>query len=234
MLLALGLYIYDSLLLLRPDELALVRIRSGWRPRFGAHAWKLRGHEPFLPHPLTPWRAVFRVKWSFERGFDSAESGVLPEFDACGRAPRVGVVLLLLLMFAAMPIALFAPATAAQTVAVFAAIYVTCAVVLIGLRRDAVRCGMHRSAFWKLCIECMACPPFCINAVRRVTLAAGAGAGVSLEGVRCGLADSDEVALLRRQLLRRVREQIDLEPEASARMARLQRVAGTLQPEENE
>lgn len=231
-LLALGLYVYDSLMLLRPDQFVLVHTRRGWLPRFGAHGWKLRGREPFVPFPLAPWQAVVRVAWAFERGLEGSSRGVSPYLPAFGRAPRAGVAVLMLLMFVALPIALFRPATAIQTVSVFAAIYVTCGFVLLSLRRDAARVGLSKPAFWKLCVECMACPPFCINAIRRASLASGTA--VTLQDVQPRLAQSEDVAVLRRQLLRRVREQIDLEPETSDRMARLSQVAASLQPEENE
>src|SRR6185503_1463776 len=66
MLLALALYLFDSLLLLSSDEAALLR---GWRGRwfagFGASRWRLAGKEPYVPNPFTPHFPLFRLRWRF-------------------------------------------------------------------------------------------------------------------------------------------------------------------------
>lgn len=230
-LLALALYVYDAALLLAPDELVLVRARGGWQPRFGLHGWKLRGRELFVPNLLAPWRAQVRLRWVFEQALD----GELPRAPAprpfVRRPARYAVTALLGLVFGALPVCLLARTPASVTLTVIAALYLACIAVLAAVRADWHRLGLPRAAFWKLCGECLACPPFCINAVRRATLASGAR--VTLAEVAAETSHPAHVRELRAQLLRRVAEQIDLSPEDSPRLARLQAAAQRLAPQED-
>ena len=67
MLVALGLYIFDSSLFLANNEAALLRVQDGrWVARFGLDRWRLGGKEPYIPNPATPHCPLFKLHWRFE------------------------------------------------------------------------------------------------------------------------------------------------------------------------
>lgn len=227
MLLALALYVHDALLLLAPNELVLVQRRKGrWQAAFGVHGWKLRHREPWLPNLLAPWQGIVRLHWRFEDGLDGEPTPGGPQLPAVGLGPRAGVTVLGALIFVALPLCLFVWSFLVWTLAVVAGIYLSCVVVLFTLRRDARAQGLDRKAFGKLCVECITCPPFCINAVRKLTLQARSQ--VQLRDVVEMAASAGATNALKEQLRLRLQEQIDMEPEGSARMARLRDVTQSL------
>lgn len=226
-LLALGLYLYDALLLLEADEMVLVQRAGIWQPVFGANGWKLARREPLMPNPLSPWQPLARVRWSFEQGLaDGSALAATPALPAVALAPRIGVALLWAIVFFALPLCLFVFRHTVGTLLVIASLYAAVVFVLLGLRREAVAFGLPSGRFRMMCIECIACPPFAINAVRRVTLAAPARAELTWIAAQAGRAGRLEA--LRAQLARRVAEQIEAEPEGSARSARLAQAARSL------
>jgi hypothetical protein len=230
MLLALALYVYDAALLLESNELMLVQGRAGqWLVGFGANGWKLGGKEPFIPNLLAPWRTMVRVRWSFEEGPSGPRSDdgmLLPEV---GTAPKVAVTVLLALIFVVFPACLFVYPVTALTLSVVVLIYATCAITLAMLYLEREPLALSRPGFWKLCVECFACPPFCINAVRKAALMAPAR--VTLADIATHPARCVWTGELNRQLAIRVREQMDVETEGSDRMGRLGGVANALELE---
>ncbi len=228
-LLATGLYLYDALLLLRHDELVLVQSARGrWRPAFGANGWKIAGQEPWLPNPLAPWQALAKLRWKPEQGLAEPTTAA-PGMPRIGRVPRIGVGLLMLTMFVALPLCLFVLRHTAVTLAMIAAMYACIAAVLLGLRRDALAQGLAPGAFLLLALECVACPPFCVNAVRRVSLRVAPR--LTLADVAAQEAAAGRLDELKRQLRVRVDEQIEALPDGSARLAALQATARSLEQE---
>jgi hypothetical protein len=224
MLLALVLYIFDSTLLLGSDAWVLEARRGGrWRARFGMQGWKLAGKEPLLPNPLTPWRALRRVQWRFEEGLAPLQAQPQPEGITPPAALQFSAALLLLLIFGALPMTLFAYPLLLLKVAVAAAIYAACAFTALLMWRARRQLSLQAADCAKLALECIACPPFAINIVRKLSLRSPSlGAGPALR-----LA-SDQQAEAKRQMLARLQERIDFEAEESPRMARLQAAAATL------
>lgn len=227
MILALALYVYDAGLMLPSDEFVLVRKGHGhWKPRFGANGWKLAGREPFLPNLLTPWRPMVRVQWAFEDGLQGPRSPggvVLPSINAW---PCVAAGALLLLIFAALPICLFLYPVTVFTLSVVALIYGNCILTLALIYAQRASLGMTTAQFMKLAGECVSCPPFCVNAIRKASL--HAPATVTLSDVAASLQRDEDRESLRRQLEVRIREQIETEAEGTLRMERLLRVRDDL------
>ena len=101
--------------------------------------------------------------------------------------------------------------------------------MLLGLRRDALAQGLAPGVFRLLALECVACPPFCVNAVRRVSLRVAPH--VTLADVASQEAAAGRLDELKRQLQLRVNEQIEALPEGSARLPALQATARSLDRE---
>jgi hypothetical protein len=224
MLLALALYVYDATILLQSNEFLLVE-RAGrrWLPLFGSNLWKLAGKEPVVPAVLMPWRAVVKVRWDFEQGLSGAQNAGADLLPALGWGPKVAVTLVMLLVFVALPACLFVYPVTALTVFVGVMIYVCCAATMlaIGLQREAL--GLSRTGFWKLVAEGITCPPFCINAVRKASL--GAQTRVTAADVAARLGAGEPMEALKHAMGVRVGEQMDIEPEGSMRLRRLEQTA---------
>lgn len=228
LLLALALYVFDSALLLASNEWALEgrRPKEGqgrWQARFGLQSWKLSGREPLLPNLLMPWRPLLRVSWRFDEGL--ATTARLPEPKTASAALKFTAALLLLLIFIALPLALFVYPLLMLKIAVVAAIYASCLFNGLLLWRERAALGLSPADCAKLGIECIACPPFAINIVRKLSLRSPV-----LDAAQALRLVPEQSAFVREQMLARLREQIDFEAEGSARMARLLNVAATLEP----
>ena len=168
MLVALFLYLFDAVLLLRPDQAVVVRGRRGWRPRFGMREWTIAGKEPLLPNPLTGFQPAYLVNWNlFAPAGRSPPAHSLDEtrqFDALGRAVMVSTVCL----FVLLPLGLFTRAGSVLTI--FAALLITLnnGIALLLLLKRRALLGIDMPHFATLAAECLLCPPFSLNLVRKV------------------------------------------------------------------
>jgi len=230
LLLALALYLFDAAVLLAPDEWLVEQQRGKrWRARFGLQGWPIARKEPWLPNPLAPWRPLLRLHWRFEVGpEDGAPKGAAP-LAMPGTALRVTTGLLLVLIFVALPIALLGYPLLVLRIGVAVAIYATCVASALVLWRSRGHLGLTRGECAKLAVECVVCPPFALNLVRKLGLRQSARVGSGQ--VLAQLLGADERATAKQAMLQRLHEQMDFEPEGSARMAQLQAVAVRLEQE---
>ncbi len=168
MLVALLLYLFDATLLLRRDQALVVKAGRGWRPRFGMREWTIAGREPLLPSPLTGYRAAYLVHWNLFSDTSSAPPSHLLdeqiELDALG----VAVMLSTVCLFVLLPLGLFTRAGSVLTVASAALITLNnlVALLIVFRRRATYRIDMRQ--FTTLATECLLCPPFSLNLVRKV------------------------------------------------------------------
>lgn len=217
MLLAIALYLYDSLLLLASDEAVLVRgWRGRWLARFGANRWKLGGREPRLPNPFTPHLPLFRLGWSFEGVPPQASSAAMPlrvprEVDRL----RTFVCVSPICLFVLLPIGLFLPVGTAFTTGAVALLYLNNLVALGLVFRLRRQLHLSTQQFAGLAFECLVCPPFSINLVRK--LCARVPAGETFTAAAQRLLLPDELATVHAQCLIRLEEQLAYAPEDSAR-----------------
>jgi hypothetical protein len=218
MLLALVLYLYDSLLLLAANEAVLVRgVRGRWRGEFGLSHWRVRGKEPYLPNPLTPFLPLFRLRWSLEGDAHEELGGPLRIPNA---APIFGAFSAIsgLCIFVLFPIGLFQyplltmPAIVLLYANVIAAIGTTFA-----LRTNF--CLSTRECAG-LCFECLACPPFAVNLLRRLCARVRPEESFTSAARRLLGAEALECAMV--QCLAKLDEQLDYEPEGTPRMRAMQ------------
>lgn len=216
LLLAVALYAYDSLLLLSSNEAVLVR---GWRGRwlagFGAHRWKLAGKEPLLPNLFTPHRPLFRLAWRFEGERDT--EGQTQTLQAPRALDTFGAFVLgsLICLFMLLPIGLFGAGLAFTSGAV-ALLYANnlIALALVFRRRHALHLTTRQ--FGMLAFECLVCPPFSINLVRKLCGHIPIDESFTVAARRC--LRRDDLAEAHVQCLIRLEEQVDAAAEHSERM----------------
>jgi len=221
MLLALALYVVDALLLLASNEAVLVRgWRRRWRAGFGAHGWKLAAKEPYLPNPLTPHRPLLRLSWAFDAEPPRATSAepltVPPEIDTFGPFTIVS----LLCIFVGLPIGLFTGAGVAFTAGAVVLLYLNNLVALGLVFKRRGKLNLSQRQFALMAFECLACPPFSINLVRK--LCARVPVEESFTSVARRTLPADELAVVNAQCLLRLEEQLAYAPEGGAQMQALQ------------
>jgi len=170
MLLAIGLYLYDSVLLLSANEAVLfMRRRGRWTSGFGSINWTVRTREPYLPNPFTPFRPLFRVAWNLERP-DPACAPVYHAVAVPAGAERlvIPVVVLALILFGLFPLSLAFFARAETAIALVVVFYVVETIALVVAYRGRDAFGLSKPQFLTLAVECLFCPPFAINLIRRM------------------------------------------------------------------
>jgi len=176
---ALAFYLHDSSALLFTDELVLERVGQGWRAHSGSPVL-IAGKRPFLPNPLAPHRPLLRVSLSRLLG-EALPARNDPAHFLNALAPfKLLSACLLLLFFPGLPLVLYRfGAGGAELLGWLAAVYlaVACIVYTVTCRRRVLELSPRECA--GLAFECICCPPFAINIVRRLALRADV---VTLEG----------------------------------------------------
>lgn len=166
---AIGLYLFDSALLLYSNELLFLR-RSGRWSFAASSSLLLAGRRLYLPNPLTPGTPQFRVRWSEADTRQEREPvAQLDEFFVALK-PLQYVVGVLLVILAALPFELLVFGTGPELLALMACFYavILAALGYIFLRRRAL-CLSGRS-FLALAFDALACSPFAINLVKKLSM----------------------------------------------------------------
>jgi hypothetical protein len=167
---AIGFYLYDSLQPLWQNELLYVRAGAHWRVIADSPVRRW-GRRFVLPNPLLPHRPQFRVAWSLTDQRD-APGGDLSNLFAALRPLGVICQMLLWLLLLLLPVCWILGA-GAILLAQFALYYllVITALVLVFRRRAAL--GLSSRAFWSLAFDVLACAPFAVNLVHKLSLRRG-------------------------------------------------------------
>ncbi len=166
---AIGLYVFDCILPLYANELIFVRRSGRWKFDRGSGVL-LAGRRLYLPNPLTPAIAQFRVRWSEAdtRG-DSEQRGELEQFLRALRPVKL-LVLVLLLLLIALPAELYLFGTGVGLLVLMGCFYgaiLTALAVVFARRRQL---GVSVRSFAALAFDVLACAPFAINLVRKLCL----------------------------------------------------------------
>jgi hypothetical protein len=195
-------YLYDAAMRLHVDELVVWPRRAGWAATTGGNV-QWRGGYLFLPSPWTPWRPLLRLSWM--RATDVAADTALARVQVLRDALRplqVGVILMAILLFVALPALLLTWRQASALLVLLCLVYALSTAMVIQLvrRRDAL--GLSRGALWSIAIDTLACPPFALNVVRKVALRQT----LAVDGLAFAAAVLPEAALgrLRPSLLARL------------------------------
>lgn len=163
-----GLYLYESVCLLAPNELLLIRRRS-WHHHSGNRGFALRGRHPALPGWRDFYRPAFRLAWQLPGQTGPLAAAPMPAaLDALQRL----ALPTLLLTVAVLWLALTVPGGNLDLIAAALVSYYLLALATLGylyyLRRAL---GLTGGQVVSLGVEILCCPPFAPNLVRRLSLA---------------------------------------------------------------
>lgn len=218
-LLAVGLYLHDSLLLLNVNEAMLIRgPRGPWMAAFGSRRWRLGGREPFLPNPFAPHRQTYRLMWRMDAEPDAAPAAPTA-FDASIARLAPFVWSSWTALFVLLPLGLFTRAGPVASIAAAGILYVGNIAALVMVRRSRDALGLTGPQFRLLAFECLACPPYAVNLVRRLSRMRYVSEDFAAAAQR--LLTGAALATAKAECLARIDEEIELETEGSEREVRL-------------
>jgi hypothetical protein len=170
--LAVLFYLYDSSVLLYSNQAVLTGDTDRhWSARTGFRGFLLAGRTLCVLNPFTPHRPSFRLSWDFNALEPNA---VQPQW-----AERIGELKMLaplsltagIGLFVLLPLGMFTSLGAYAVIPALVLLYGSIVLSLIQVRRRRILIPSDRKRFLSLAFECLACPPFGINLVRRTTLA---------------------------------------------------------------
>jgi hypothetical protein len=166
---ALALYLFDSTQWLYANELILLHGGGKWRCA-RIPAWLVSGRRVYIPNPLTPGTPQFKVRWSdTDRREEQEDVAALASFFHALR-PVQYLVNTLLVILLVLPVELLLHGTGVELLALMAVFYLVSivALVVVYVRRRELR--LTGRAFAALSFDALACAPFAINLVRKLTL----------------------------------------------------------------
>jgi hypothetical protein len=178
-------YFYDSSVLLYSNEVILI-CDSGqrWSATTGWRGFVFAGRSLCVLNPLTPYRPSFRLHWEFDRleyeGKDLTWSNRAQEFKSIGPLNLTAGIALFFLL----PLGMFTELGRYAVISAVSLLYGSILLALLQLRRKGILAAFGVQHFWGFAFECIACPPFAVNMVRRITLAYRIAEPLPLAAVR--------------------------------------------------
>lgn len=166
-----GFYVYDSAMLLYFNELTFVKSLRRWAFSCSLSRWRIGGKIPYLPNPLAPWNPLFRLTWSSnDQPLHLGSGEGLTRLIEAVRPVGYFVAVLLAEMLVGLPLVIFKFGTGVEFLITLAVIYLTIIGMLgmVYFKRDSL--GLSGKAFASIVFDSIACPPFAINMVRKISL----------------------------------------------------------------
>ena len=198
--LALLLYLYDSSVLLYSNEGVMTCARDGrWSASTGWIGFVLAGRSLCMLNPFTPHRPAFRLSWDFK----TLPTGDPGWTELVTPVMGVGIFSLIaaLALFVLLPIGLLTALGAYAVVPAVVLLYGSIVWALIRVRRRKILA--HRGKrFVGFAFECLACPPFGVNMIRRLTLSDPVTEPLPVAGAR--LLDASQWTQLQARCLARL------------------------------
>ena len=219
-ILVVGLYLYDSMMLLYCNEGVLIPAGKGWKVRLGFREPRIRGKELFIPAPWLPHRPVFRLAWRFE---GNSPQAAMEDWEARKKMPLPMMALVwstAVALFLLLPLGFFTRLGHGMLLAALVLLYLSIVSMLAYLWFHRNKMNLSNRQVAKFAFEYLTCPPFALNVVR--ALSSSQKFGEDLVTAARRLQDPDHWAATRQQLTLRLDEEIELEDEGSERIAKLQ------------
>ncbi len=172
MAVALALYVYDSSVLLFANEaLLLCTGANRWRAMLANRQFLLAGRSLHVLNPLLPHRPAFRLTWNHAAMLTPTAVTAWSEMPAALKTIAPLVVLATTALFGVLPLGLFTAFGIKAVITGLCLLYGSLGTALWRLYRVRAQVDMTGRRFAAFAFECLACPPFGVNMIRRITLA---------------------------------------------------------------
>jgi hypothetical protein len=162
-------YLFDSSQMLYANELIFTLSNGRWDFSAGT-GLILFGRHLYLPNPLTPQLAGFRVSWSdAPRERDMTGAAAVRELEQQLWLQKDLARGLLVTLLLALPLMLAWRGAGLELLVVFALGYTLSIIIMIDVIRRRRALHLSRRKLWSLSFDAIACPPFAINMVRKLS-----------------------------------------------------------------
>ncbi len=207
-----GLYLYDSSLLLYVNEGILIPIgKQDWLVGFGSDKARIRGKEVFIPNPLLPHRPLFRLSWQFEGSPTLSEGDwTLRRYAFRLLVPMVWGMAVALFVF--LPLGLFTRLGERMILSGILLLYLNIIFALLWLWFNRATFDLSGRRFVGLAFESLACSPFAVNLIRKISL--GMPVSEDLVSAASRLQHSDDWHTTRMEMMVRLDEEIEGEEDS--------------------
>jgi hypothetical protein len=221
LILAVVFYLYDSSVLLYSNE-AILTCDSAqrWSATTGWIRFVLAGRSLCLLNPFTPYRPSFRLSWDFNRLEPETKNREWPKRAQQFKSIAPLTVTAGIALFVLLPAGMFTELGRYAVIPAVVLLYGSILLALLQVRRKRILAAMSHKHFWGFAFECLACPPFAVNMIRRITLADRIAEPLPLAAVR--LLDADRWAQLRERCIARIDDAIQLAGEDSHEQKQLE------------
>jgi hypothetical protein len=163
---ALAFYAYDCCLMLFDDETVQHWTGTAWLPQRPTSVVLMR-KRLLLLDLLRPDRMSLRT------ATEPVDLSAPPEaLMQAVRPLQIGVQLLAVLLWVVLPTVSLALGAGLALLAVFAAYYAGVVALLVITANRRVALGLSTKTYWAIALDCILCPPFAVNLVRKITLQA--------------------------------------------------------------
>jgi hypothetical protein len=165
------LYLYDcSVLLFANEALLTARPQRRWSLELGFYGFILAGRSLCILNPFTPQFPAFRLSWDFLRpGSGVPDTRWSQQADRLRRlSVTTGISAVALLVL--LPLGLFSPLRLYALVPALSLLYGSAIVGLVRLSSLRSELNLTGARYAGFIFECLACPPFAANMVRRIAL----------------------------------------------------------------
>jgi hypothetical protein len=213
------LYVGDSALLLHRNEGVLIAAcRERWSVDLGSRDYQLANKHVFIPNPLFPHRPLFRLTWRLEgTASDTTDDWGAHQEAVRSLAPIIWAMAAAL--FGLLPLGFFTRLGDPALVAALVLLYLGIIAALIWVWRNRLRFDLNRAQFAALAFESLVCSPLALNLARK--LCARIPVREDLVSASRRLQNADGWQATRSKLVERLDEAIEVEAEASPRMAEM-------------
>lgn len=159
-------YLFDCLRLAPPETVYFLRNARTWSYRVPQQRWRLGSKSVEMLNPFLPWQLPLAARLLPDTQAKTVrlDKAFLPAVSDLLWPQRVLAALVLL----AMPAAVIRDGLGVWFLLCLGLIYTVLGYGLFLVRRRAAALQLRREQWLSLCMECVFCPPFAVNLIRKI------------------------------------------------------------------
>ena len=166
-----GFYIYDSLSLLFHNQIVFTEASKTWGFTFPSSRFRLGSRFIFLCNVFMPFQSVFLSSWPcVEKAVEIKQLNTLNKFLNTLILFRLLSVILWITLILILPPILLMYGTIYNLLTLLAVTYLIILLMILLLRLLRKKLNLTNKDFVSIAFDILACPPFAINVVRKITL----------------------------------------------------------------
>ena len=207
-------YIYDSSVFLYSNEAILTRDSAEhWAASVGWTGFVFAGRVLCMLNPFTPHKPSYRLHWDFNSLVVETAERSWTESAATIKALAPFTLTAGVGLFVLLPLGLFTPLGVYADAAGMGFFYIATVCALYRVKYLGLLESSDLKRFVGFAFECLACPPFGVNMVRRISLTRRIAEPLPLAGAR--LLDGPSWDALRTRCVARLDDALRIAAEES-------------------